>query len=96
MKGLKSTRQHHLGKPSLDKNLFLFGKSPKGLVLPPPPVFLESCEDFFLNLILDKLKFLKLDFSHPPQYFLENLQTKGIKVPQNVWNLVNPPALEKV
>ena len=40
------------------KNLLLFGKSSNGL--DPPHVFLESFEELFLHLILDKLKFLKL------------------------------------
>ena len=47
-----------LGKPSREKNLLLFGISPNDL--DPPPLFFNPLRNFFLNLILYKLKFLKM------------------------------------
>ena len=35
-------------------------------------------------------------FSHPSQHLLENIETKKIKVPQNVLNLVTASPLEQV
>ena len=67
-----------LEKPSAKKNLLLFGKSSNGL--DPPLYFWNPLRNFFLNRILDEPKFLKfLDLGHPPQFFLENVQTNGKK-----------------
>ena len=53
---------------------------------PPFPVFLESFDELFLNPFFDKLKLLKMFwFWSSFHIFLENVQTKGTKVPRKFW-----------
>ena len=52
-------KKRRFGKPSPEKFSFCLEKVQMALTA-PPPVFLESFKDFFLNLGFDKLKFLKL------------------------------------
>ena len=68
-------RLSFLREANIEKYLLLFGKSLNGLA--PPPIFLESFKELFVNLSLDQQKVLKyLEFGHPPLFSLENTQAK--------------------
>ena len=54
-------------------------------------MFLECIEELLKNLVLYDLKFFKvLDFGHPPQFSLENVEAKAEKVPHHLWTQANP------
>ena len=58
-KGKGNTHYTLCLREAIQKNLYLFGKSPNGLD-PPPLYFFNPSKNFFLTLILDKLKFIKI------------------------------------
>ena len=62
--------------------------------LTPPPVFWNPSRNFFQNLILYKLKFLKVfGLWLSPQIYLEKCPSKNKNVPHHLWNQVDPPPL---
>ena len=71
----------------------------KWLCPPPPCIFGILEETFEKNLILDKLKCLKIFvFGHPPHFSLENIQNKWELSSSKCLVIGNPPppSLEKV
>ena len=78
------------------KKRISFGHCPK-VASTPSPVFLERFKELFLNLILYKLKFLKvLGFWSSSLIFLGKMsKPKQKKVPHHLWNQATPPLFLK-